>query len=61
MKLTEEQVNNTFEQEILPSVIAQYGKNDKPAVRQAWNDYTDSLCKDGQITQEEYDIWVSPF
>ncbi len=36
-------------------------RNDKPALRQAWNDYTDRLCKDGQITQRQYDMWLNPF
>ncbi len=35
-------------------------KNDKPAVRQAWNDFTDSLCKDGQITRHQYESWLFP-
>lgn len=36
-------------------------KNDKPAKSQAWNDYTDSLCKDGQITSKQYHKWSNPF
>jgi hypothetical protein len=33
---------------------------DKPAIRQAWNDYTDYLCKAGLITQHQYDTWLGP-
>jgi len=36
-------------------------RNDKPGLREAWNDYTDRLCKDGQITQRQYDRWLNPF
>jgi len=50
-----------FKRDILPIIVQQYGKNDKPAVSQAWNDYTDMLCKDGQITQRQYDTWTNPF
>ncbi len=36
-------------------------RNDKPGLRQAWNDYVDRLCKDGHITQRQYDRWLNPF
>ncbi|MEK5036339.1 hypothetical protein MKY96_33455 [Paenibacillus sp. FSL R7-0302] len=36
-------------------------KKDIPARRQAWHDYTDMLCKDGQITKEQYNTWDNPF
>lgn len=36
-------------------------KHDKPALREAWNNYTDMLCKDGRITQHQYDTWLNPF
>ena len=28
---------------------------------EAWTFYKDGLCKDGQITQRQYDIWSTPF
>lgn len=34
---------------------------DKVALREAWNNYTDSLCKDGMITEHQYDTWSNPF
>ena len=27
----------------------------------AWATYVDGLCKDGQITQRQYDTWATPF
>lgn len=27
----------------------------------AWATYVDELCKDGQITQKQYDTWATPF
>lgn len=50
-----------FKEQILPQVQKQYGKDDKPAVREAWNDYTDALCKYGDITPEQYHTWTNPF
>ena len=50
-----------FKKYILPGVIARYGRNDKPAIHEAWNDYTDSLQKDGLITATQYNNWAGPF
>lgn len=36
-------------------------KGDKVAIREAWNNYTDSLCKDGDITLKQYETWDNPF
>ena len=38
-----------------------YGKGDEVAKRTMWNDWTDSLCKDGLITQKQYENWGQPF
>lgn len=35
-------------------------KNDLPALRQEWNDWTDHLCKSGRITKEQYETWEGP-
>lgn len=45
---------NLFKQEVLPEVIKKYGKNDRPAINQAFNDFTDNLCKDGLISSKQY-------
>lgn len=34
---------------------------DKPALREAWNNYTDALCKDSRITSRQYETWQNPF
>jgi hypothetical protein len=34
---------------------------DKPARCEAWNNYTDALCKDGLITSRQYSQWTNPF
>ena len=33
---------------------------DKPAIAEAWNNYTDMLCKEGQITSKQYNEWTHP-
>lgn len=36
-------------------------KDDKVAIRTAWNDYTDMLLKDGILTEDQYNTWSQPF
>ena len=35
--------------------------DDVIAKREAWNNYTDALCKEGLITNQQYDSWTNPF
>lgn len=37
------------------------GWTDQVARREAWNNYTDALCKEGRITEHQYNTWVHPF
>ena len=36
-------------------------RTDSTAKREMWNNYTDALCKDGLITQKQYENWGQPF
>jgi len=29
--------------------------------REAWNNLTDSLCKERQLTERQYNTWTNPF
>ena len=52
-----------FNCDILSSVEKQYeqdGIPDWPARRETWNNWTDSLCKDGQISDWQYENWSQP-
>ena len=52
-----------FEDEVLPYVQEQYeqdGIPDWPARREAWNDWTDMLCQDGEISDWQYENWSQP-
>lgn len=50
-----------FRRYILPEVHKKYSKTDKPAVRQEWCVYVDSLCRGGEITSKQAAIWDNPF
>jgi ABC-type amino acid transport substrate-binding protein len=49
-----------FQREVAPVVLAKYGKNDRPACREAWNNWIDGLQKDGQITRQQSETWIGP-
>lgn len=54
-KLTKKQAVEMFKEEVLPFVVKEYGNNDTTAKRTAWNDFTDMLCKNGEISEKQYD------
>lgn len=63
MRTTKKQAEQDFKNNILPSVINRFeqdGKKDKPARREAWNNFTDMLCKDGRISDNQYNNWTQP-
>jgi hypothetical protein len=35
-------------------------ENDRPALKQSWQLYTDQLHKDGEITDEAFNNWGAP-
>jgi hypothetical protein len=43
-----------WQSEIRPAVVETYGEDDGPSLSESWNDYTDSLCKDGELTALQY-------
>jgi len=52
-----------FKLYILPLVRQTYekdGRVDRPARAEAWNNWTDALCKDRRITMKQYETWVGP-
>jgi hypothetical protein len=52
--LTFAQAHEQWRSEIMPAVVTQYGANDHGALSECWNDYTDDLCKDGQLGDLQY-------
>jgi hypothetical protein len=59
--MTKKEAIQQFKKTILPLVHARFRKNDKAAIREAWNNWTDGLCKDGRITSKQYHNWTGPF
>lgn len=61
--LTKKEVEQQFKELILPSIRQAYeqdGRRDIPARREAWNNFTDSLRTDGQISEAAYNNWSAP-
>jgi len=58
--MTLRQAEREFRVNILPFIKRQFGR-DKVAIRMAWNDWTDTLHKEGRITAKQYDRWISSF
>lgn len=54
MIASEEELSERFDEEVLPHVIEQYGEDDEPAISESFNNWTDMLCKDGDIHEEQY-------
>ena len=54
MLSSEEFVSEQFDVKIAPRVIEKFGAGDKIAMEQAFADWTDLLCKDGDIHVSQY-------
>ena len=54
-EMSEKDVKKEFEEQILPMVVDEYGKNDIVAISTAFNDWIDGLHKDGQISDDLVD------
>ena len=55
MKLTKKQVLQMFRDNYTGP------RGDGVMRREAWNNYTDTLYKDRQITERQYETWANPF
>lgn len=47
-------LRNRFNTEIAPAVVEMYSADDEIALNEEFNNWTDSLCKDGVISEEIY-------
>lgn len=57
MIASEQELSDLFDADVLPSVIAQYGEDDEPALNEAFNNWTDMLRSDGEIHSEQYNSY----
>ena len=51
---SEDELSTLFDENIAPSVIKQYGEQDQPAMDEGFNNWTDMLCKEGEIHPAQY-------
>jgi hypothetical protein len=60
--MTQKEFNKLFIQRISENldVYASNGHTDKPMICEAFNDTTDHLCKNGKITEHQYNNWCTP-
>lgn len=61
--VTKKEVEKLFKESIMPSIRRRFEKDDKPdyiARTEGWNEFTDSLCKEGEITLKQYNNWRCP-
>ena len=59
-----EEAEAYFVENILPSIriteASQGGGIDLPLRRESWNNWTDALCKNGEISDWQYENWSQP-
>tara|TARA_R110000824_G_scaffold232791_2_gene420953 strand:+ start:373 stop:597 length:225 start_codon:yes stop_codon:yes gene_type:complete len=61
--MTRDEAIDIFDNHILPLVqqgMESDGEPDIPARSEAWNNWTDAMCKDGQISDWQYENWTHP-
>ncbi len=62
--MTKPQAETLFREHQLPGIKEQEARQgrsvDGPVRREAWNNFTDMLCKGGLITGAQYHNWVQP-
>jgi len=61
--MTKQEAVKQFKEDVLPYVKERYeqdGIRDLPARREAFNNFTDWLCKEGYITSWQYENWTHP-
>lgn len=58
--MTKNEAYQEFKSDILPHVMEEY-KTDIIARIEAWNNFTDYLCKEQRITMKQYETWTLPF
>ncbi|MCK4462881.1 MAG: hypothetical protein KAU58_01060 [Candidatus Omnitrophica bacterium] len=59
--MTEQEAVARFKKDVYPLIVKYYGEDDVIAMREAFNNYTDMMCKNGEITLEMYETMDNPF
>lgn len=61
--MTKTEAQKLFRANVMPGIFASEkgGFIDHPMRCEAWNNFTDALCKNGDITMKQYESWDTPF
>jgi len=62
--MTKKEAFAEWKEYVLPWIQSAYekdGRVDICARAEAWNNFTDGLCKDRRITLRQYETWTNPF
>ena len=54
--ITKKEAEKIFKEDFLTEL----NKKDKILIKTEWNNFTDSLCKDGQISEKQDNNWDYP-
>lgn len=52
--ITLQEAHTAWLEYIQPTVVEQFGENDRPALAESWAGFTDSLTRDGELTGLQY-------
>jgi len=51
---SERELADTFRAEILPFIVEAYSADDQPAISEGFSNWSDSVCKDGDLHPLQY-------
>lgn len=51
---SERELSELFDEEVAPYVVQQYGADDIDAMNESFNNWSDMMCKDGDIHELQY-------
>ena len=51
---SEEELSEQFDEWIAPTVVEEYGEDDTIAMSEAFSNWADARCRDGDIHDEQY-------
>ena len=54
--MTKRQAESEWREFYLPH----FNRQDKPMLRESWNNFTDGLLKEGRISEQQYNNWSQP-
>ena len=54
---SEEQLSEIFDESVAPLVVEKYGEDDHVAMHEVFLEWTDSLRDDGEIHEEQYNVY----